>query len=87
MIYIVILIEVNGMLLTDIHTGKRVRITNTDHMNELVQRRLLDLGIMQGTVVMIKRILPLGGPIAVEAKGQLIGIRRREAKMIRVESV
>jgi ferrous iron transport protein A len=75
------------MLLTDIHTGERVRITNTNHMNELVQRRLLDLGIMQGTVVMIKRILPLGGPIAIEAKGQLIGIRRREAKMIRVESV
>ncbi|MFF2752433.1 ferrous iron transport protein A [Psychrobacillus sp. NPDC058041] len=75
------------MLLTDIHAGERVRITNTNHMNELVQRRLLDLGIMQGTVVMIKRILPLGGPIAIEAKGQLIGIRRREAKMIRVESV
>ncbi|QFF98425.1 ferrous iron transport protein A [Psychrobacillus glaciei] len=75
------------MLLTEIHKGERVRITNTDQMNELVQRRLLDLGIMQGSVIMIKRILPLGGPIAIEAKGQLIGIRRREAKMIRVESI
>ncbi|WP_391123050.1 FeoA family protein [Psychrobacillus sp. L3] len=75
------------MLLTDVHTGERVRIKNTEQMNELVQRRLLDLGIMQGTVIMIKRILPLGGPIAIEAKGQLIGIRRREAKMIRVENI
>ncbi|MBS4177754.1 FeoA family protein [Lederbergia citrea] len=75
------------MVLSDIHAGEKVRITNTDWINELVQRRLLDLGIMEGSVLKIKRILPLGGPITIEAKGQLIGIRRCEAKKIRVESV
>ncbi|MGC4377938.1 FeoA family protein [Fictibacillus sp. Mic-4] len=73
------------MTLTDLHAGGKARIINTGQINELVQRRLLDLGIMEGSVVSIKRILPLGGPVAVEAKGQLIGIRRREAKMIQVE--
>lgn len=75
------------MILTEIHAGIKVRIKNITQMNELVQRRLLDLGIMEGSIIKIKRILPLGGPIAIEAKGQLIGIRRREAKMIRVESL
>ncbi|MFB7642610.1 FeoA family protein [Peribacillus butanolivorans] len=74
------------MLLTDIHVGKQVRIINTNQMDELVNRRLLDLGIMEGSIVKIKRILPLKGPIAIEAKGQLIGIRHREAKMIQVEN-
>ncbi|MFD0715336.1 ferrous iron transport protein A [Paenibacillus sp. GCM10027626] len=75
------------MLLTDINKGEKVRITSTHRMDALVQRRLMDLGIMEGTLVMIKRILPLGGPIAIEAGGQLIGLRRRDAGMIRVESV
>lgn len=75
------------MRLTDLQVGEKARIINTDHMNELVQRRLLDLGIMDGTLISIKRNLPLGGPVAVETKGQLIGLRRREAKLIQVEQV
>ncbi|GED68222.1 hypothetical protein BRE01_19240 [Brevibacillus reuszeri] len=75
------------MILTDIHAGQKARITNTNMMSELVQRRLLDFGIMEGTLIKIKRILPLGGPIAIEAEGQLIGIRRCDAKMMRVEIV
>jgi len=73
------------MLLTDICEGQQVRITETSETDGLVWRRLLDFGVMEGTLVKIKRVLPLGGPIAIEAKGQLIGIRRRDAKMIRVE--
>ena len=74
------------LLLTDIQAGDRARITNTNMLNELVQRRLLDLGIMEGCLVQIKRKLPLGGPIAIETKGQLIGIRRIDARMISVET-
>nr|WP_244917059.1 FeoA family protein [Paenibacillus castaneae] len=77
----------DGLYLTDIHQGEEVRITNTNRMNELVQRRLLDLGILEGSLVRIKHILPLGGPIAIETKGQLIGIRRRDARMIGVECI
>ncbi|WP_349772305.1 FeoA family protein [Lederbergia citrisecunda] len=84
---IIICTEVYEMILSDIQVGKKVRIKNTDLVNELVRRRLLDLGIMEGSVLKIKRILPLGGPITIEARGQLIGIRRSEAKKIRVESV
>ncbi|MFC5605152.1 FeoA family protein [Sporosarcina koreensis] len=73
------------MQLTDIPVGKRVRITDLSRMNGLVQRRLLDLGILEGAIINIKRSLPLGGPIAIEAKGQLIGIRRSEARMVSVE--
>ncbi|MCJ8009314.1 ferrous iron transport protein A [Lederbergia wuyishanensis] len=75
------------MLLSEIQVGNKVRINNTDSVNELVRRRLLDLGIMEGSILKIKRVLPLGGPITIEARGQLIGIRRSEAKKIRVESI
>jgi ferrous iron transport protein A len=76
-----------GMHLSDIHAGEKVRIANMNRMNKLVRRRLMDLGVMEGSVIRIKRTLPLGGPIAIEAKGQLIGIRRSEAKKVRVECI
>ncbi|KSU84017.1 FeoA family protein [Fictibacillus enclensis] len=72
------------MVLTDIKAGGKAKITNTEHVNVLVRRRLLDLGIMEGTEISIKRILPFGGPFAVEAGGQWVGIRRSEAKLIQV---
>jgi ferrous iron transport protein A len=74
------------MFLTDIKLGSRAKITDTTHVTEMVRRRLLDLGIMEGTVISIKRILPFGGPFTLEASGQWIGIRRNEARMIQVES-
>ncbi|MCK6255782.1 ferrous iron transport protein A [Fictibacillus sp. WQ 8-8] len=72
------------MVLTDIRAGGKAKIINTELVNTLVRRRLLDLGIMEGTEIIIKRILPFGGPFAVEAGGQWVGIRRSEAKMIQV---
>jgi ferrous iron transport protein A len=75
------------MRLNEIAPGTKVKIIDTGHVTENVRRRLLDLGIMEGTVVCVKHALPLGGPLALEAGGQWIGIRRREAKAIRVEVV
>ncbi|WP_438433966.1 FeoA family protein [Gorillibacterium sp. sgz500922] len=74
------------MNLTQISVGDRVRITSLSEMNRLVRRRLIDLGIMEGTVVQIKKTLPFGGPYTIEACGQRIAIRKREAAQIWVEA-
>ncbi len=75
------------MRLTDLQPGRKARILDTARVSEMVRRRLIDLGIMEGSEVCVKRILPLGGPITMEAGGQLIGIRRKEAGMIEVSDV
>lgn len=75
------------MWLSEMKPGNKARITDITKVTETVRRRLLDLGIMEGTVVCMKRMLPFGGPCALEAGGQWIGIRRREAGMIQVEAV
>ncbi|MBN6188178.1 ferrous iron transport protein A [Aneurinibacillus sp. BA2021] len=75
------------MCLTELKLGKKAKIIGTESMEENVRRRLLDLGIMEGTIVCIKRTLPFGGPLTLEAGGQWIGIRRREASAIRVEAI
>ncbi|PLR78785.1 ferrous iron transport protein A [Bacillus sp. V3-13] len=62
--------------------GKILDISKADH---LVRRRLLNLGITEGTEVCIKCIMPFGGPYLLESCGQCVGIRRNEALRIEVE--
>jgi ferrous iron transport protein A len=78
---------VRTILLTEIKQGDRVRIIDTANVNPIVQQRLVDLDIMEGSVVSVKRILPFRGPIAIEIDGQCIGIRRQEALGIQVERI
>ncbi|WP_027416626.1 FeoA family protein [Aneurinibacillus terranovensis] len=75
------------MFLTDIKPGSKARILDTGSVSDMVRRRLIDLGIMEGSIINIKRILPFGGPFAIESGGQWIGIRRCEAKRIQVEAI
>jgi len=67
--------------------GDKGKIKDVSHVGHLVQRRLLDLGITEGSEVCVKCILPFGGPIMIESCGQCIGIRRKEANQIEVEKI
>lgn len=72
-------------MLGKLKTGEKARIMNTAGTDRFVRRRLLDLGICEGSVICVKCILPFGGPVMVESCGQCIGIRRKEALRIEVE--
>ncbi|WP_077247803.1 FeoA family protein [Bacillus sp. FJAT-27225] len=74
-------------MLAQLKTGEKATIKNISMVDRLVQRRLLDLGITEGSEVCIKCILPFGGPIMIESCGQCIGIRRKEAKCIELERI
>jgi ferrous iron transport protein A len=65
--------------------GEKGKIIDISHVGHLVKRRLLDLGITEGTEVCVKCVMPFGGPIMIESCGQCVGIRRKEADCIEVE--
>jgi ferrous iron transport protein A len=67
--------------------GGKGKIVNISQVGRLVQRRLLDLGITEGSEVCIKCVMPFGGPVMIESCGQCIGIRRKEALQIEVEKL
>ncbi|ANS74294.1 hypothetical protein AWM70_06595 [Paenibacillus yonginensis] len=75
------------MKLTDAGIGEAVRILDLSCRSRLVSRRLNDLGVMEGIVVHVEQKLPFGGPFTLEADGQRIAIRRREAEEILVNPV
>ncbi|MEO8679504.1 MAG: FeoA family protein [Vicinamibacterales bacterium] len=50
-----------------------------------VVRRLLEVGLVPGTVVTLRRIAPLGDPIELKVRNFALSIRRSEALGIDVE--
>ncbi|MBE6034380.1 FeoA family protein [Aminipila sp.] len=51
------------------------------------RRRMLDLGLIQETMVESVRKSPAGDPIAYEIRGAIIALRSEEASKIFVESI
>lgn len=50
-----------------------------------LRRRLLELGVLPGTVLEVVRIAPLGDPIEVRLRGYSLSIRREDARGVAVE--
>ncbi|ANF95307.1 FeoA family protein [Paenibacillus bovis] len=74
----------SALQLTSIPSGHSVRVHSLDGIDLLLRRRLMDLGIREGTKISITRRGLWGGPIIIEYKGQFIGIRQREARLLEV---
>lgn len=52
-----------------------------------IRRRMLDLGMIQDTIVESLRRSPGGDPVAYEIRGAVIALRDEEASKILVESI
>lgn len=72
-------------MLSQLKKGIKAKIINISKIDSLVRRRLLDLGITEGSEVCIKCVMPFGGPLMIESRGQCVGIRRKEANRIEVK--
>ena len=51
------------------------------------RRRLLELGLLPGTVVEIIRVAPLGDPLEISLRGSRLSFRREEAAQVRIKPV
>ncbi|WP_419883293.1 FeoA family protein [Peribacillus sp. B-H-3] len=72
-------------MLTGLKAGEKAVVFSMVKTNQLVRRRLLDLGICEGSEVCLRCIMPFGGPYMIECNGQSVAIRRRDANEIEVE--
>jgi Fe2+ transport system protein FeoA len=48
------------------------------------RRRLLDLGLVPGTVVVAEMRSPLGDPVAYRVRGASVALRREQARQIQI---
>lgn len=52
-----------------------------------LRRRIIDMGITPGAIVIKRKTAPFGDPIEINVRGYELSIRRSEAKEIIVENV
>lgn len=64
--------------------GEKAKIMQIDLAGP-VKRRLLDMGLLAGTEVMMKTAAPLGDPVAIGVKGYDLSLRKGDAELIMVE--
>lgn len=50
-----------------------------------IRRRLMDMGVIKGTMISVEKVAPMGDPIGVKVKGYSLTFRKEDAKNIVVE--
>ncbi len=51
----------------------------------LIKRRLMEMGIIKGTTIVVEKVAPLGDPIEVKIKGYNLSLRKEDAENIMIE--
>ena len=72
------------MTLDQCPIGVKYRVTAVNGQGAL-RRRLLDMGITPKTIVMIRKVAPMGDPIEIHLRGYELTIRIEDAKKIEVD--
>lgn len=71
------------MLLTEVPLKKLVTITKINGDDQL-RKRLMEMGLTDGTIIYINRFAPLGDPYEIRVRNFSLCIRKADAKSIEV---
>lgn len=72
--------------LNQCHIGEKVRVHSLT-MKGTKSKRLMDMGLLPGTIIEISRVAPFGDPVAIKLRGFQMSFRRKEAENIFVELI
>ncbi len=76
----------SGERLADLQPGQKAKVINiSEACRGMERRRLMDLGILPGTVIEAELRSPTGDPTAYRVRGAVIALRREQADMIQIE--
>lgn len=71
------------MTLNELEKGKKATIVKL-HGEGAVKRRIMDMGLTKGTLLMVRKVAPLGDPMELHVRGYELSLRKADAKMIEV---
>lgn len=70
--------------LREVKVGDTVTVKKI-HGEGPIKRRIMDMGIIKGTTLFIRKVAPLGDPIELNVRGYELSIRKVDAENIEVE--
>lgn len=71
------------MTIDDLQIGQSGTITHVGGAGTL-RLRLLDMGLIPGTRVLLQKVAPMGDPIQIRLRGYELTIRREDARRIEI---
>lgn len=71
--------------LSDLKVGQTAIVLKLKEENKITRRHLLDMGIIKGTQITIKKIAPMGDPIDISFRNYELCICKENLKKIEVE--
>ena len=70
--------------LRDVKVGETVTIKRV-HGEGALKRRIMDMGLIKGTKVYVRKVAPLGDPVELNVRDYELSVRKADAEMIEVE--
>lgn len=74
------------MSIYDLKPGQKAYVHNIVG-DEKLAKRLLALGAIEGTEILVKNTAPLGDPIIINLRGFDLAIRKKDARNIHVNNI
>lgn len=75
------------MKISELKIGQKARIIAIQKTDGVYRSRLISMGLIPGTELVLSRVAPLGDPIQILVRGFLLSLRKEEAKILLVEEV
>lgn len=72
--------------LSNLKIGQRARVTAVS-TPDAVGQRLMEMGLIPGTEVVLEGAAPLGDPLVYLVRGYRLGLRKDEADRVEVDPV
>lgn len=69
--------------LKDVSPGTTVKVVKV-HGSGALKRRMMDMGITQGTEIFVRKTAPLGDPIEMNIRGYELTLRKNDAAIVEV---
>ena len=70
--------------LKDVRIGE-VAIIRKIHGEGATRRRMLDMGMTEGTALSVMKVAPLGDPVEVRVRNSELSFRKADAELIEIE--
>ena len=70
--------------LKDVKVGESAVVKKL-HGEGPVKRRIMDMGITKGTVLLVRKVAPLGDPMELNVRNYELSVRKADAAMIEAE--
>lgn len=69
--------------LNDVNMGDSAVVAKL-HGDSAVRRRIMEMGVVKDTAVIVRKVAPLGDPLEVSVRGYELSLRKADAALIEV---